>query len=146
MNHTEQQVRHPVSYGYGAVLFGAGWLLAALLSPDSKVVFITAGSVTLLYGLLSFRNDRITYDEQGITLYSLWGKSFSIGWDKIVCIDVADEPLISKRFVTGQVLRIRCNEQNGQNTYRFPYRYYTGIDAFLAFYQSLSAAAERSDS
>jgi len=135
-NRSNQQIKRSVTCLLGTLLFCAGCLLAALLSQEDGWVFVGAGLFALIYGLLAVRNDRVKYDGTGITLYSVWGKPFHKNWSDVMNVDVVEEPLISKQLFVGRVLRIICKEKNGvcTTTYRFPYRYYIGINDFLSFY------------
>lgn len=135
-NHCNQQIRRSVTCLLGTLMFCAGCLLAALLSQEDGWVFVGAALFALIYDLLAVRNDRVRYDDTGITLYSVWGKPFHKNWSDILNVDIVEEPLISKRLFVGRVLRIMCKEKNGAciTTYRFPYRDYIGINDFLSFY------------
>lgn len=135
MNQGKQQIRRPISYLYGTFLICAGCFFGAVLLQEDRWIFIGAALLALFHGLLSVRNDRLTYDEKGITLYSIWGKPFHKTWSDILSIDVVEEPLLSRRLFVGRVLRIKCMEKNGAAAMicRFPYRYYVGIDEFLSF-------------
>lgn len=132
------QIRISSSCLHGSFLFCIGCLVAVALFQEDRWIFIGLALLVLLHGLLSFRNDRITYDETGITMYSILGKPFKTSWSAILNIDVVEEPLISKQLFIGRVLRIKCKEKVGSSVtiYRFPYRYYIGIDDFLMFSKS----------
>ena len=88
----------------------------------------------VMYGVLTDRNDRMAYGDQGIILYTVWGKAIAYDWSRIIKVDTAVEQLRERRFVVGLVLRICVKERNGEmTTYRFPYKHYTGLNEFLAF-------------
>lgn len=134
-DQTKQQIKRSPSSLRETALFCGVCLFIAVLLPGDRWIILTASLFALLYGYLADCNDRVTYDETGITMYSVWGKPFKKSWNDILDIDVAEEPLISKQLFVGRVLRIRCKEKKGKTsvTYRFPYRYYIGIDDFLLF-------------
>ena len=87
-----------------------------------------------MYGFLTDRNDRMAYDDQGVILYTIWGKAMPYDWSRIIKVDTAVEQLPERRYTVGLVLRIYVKEHNGEMmTYRFPYKHYTGLNEFLAF-------------
>ena len=135
---TIHQICRPVSSLYEVFLFCTVCVLAALLSREGKFIYIIAVLIALPYGLLTVRNERLEYNESGITLFSIWGKPFNIDWCDVRNVVVVEEPLVSKRLFVGHVLKIQCFVKHSSSvvTYRFPYRYYIGIDEFLSFYSS----------
>lgn len=134
-----RQIRRSSKCLSDSFLFCIGCLFAAILIHDGRWIFVGVALIALINGFLTFRNDRVEYDIRGITLHSIWGKPFKISWNNVLNVDVIEEPLISKQFLVGRVLRITCVEGKHlrSNTYRFPYKYYIGIDGFLSFYAAL---------
>ena len=132
---TKNQIRRPPVYLIGAILLGGVFLLFAALSQADRWLFGGLGLFVLIYGFLTGRNDRVTYNESGITMYSILGKPFEKDWSTILDVDVVAEQLVSKRFFVGLVLHIKFLEGKGSSAkvYRFPYRDYIGIDDFLLF-------------
>lgn len=133
----ERQIRRPISCLYGTLAISSGVLILAVFSLPDALIYLLMALVVLPYGLLTFRNDRVSYDEAGITLYNLWGKPYQKRWKEICKIDVVEEPLISRHLATGRVLRIYCIEKRGTVAiYRYPYKFYICIDDFLSFVDS----------
>ena len=125
------------------LLFCAGCFLIAILTREDKMLFITIALLALCYSLLTVRNDRLTYNDTGITIYTLLGKTFFKPWSDILSVEICEEPLISRQLFIGRVMRIKCTEKKGPTpaVYRFPYRYYVGVDDFLSFYLAFSSEA-----
>ena len=138
MGQTDHQIRISPLCLYSSLLVSIGCFIAAGFCPSDRWIYIGVALLITFYGFLMSRNERVTYDEIGITMHSILGKSFKISWTSIISIDVVNEPLISKQFFIGRVLRIKCMEKEGSSAtiYRFPYRYYLGIDDFLSFSSS----------
>lgn len=131
----ERQICRSNTTLYSAVLFCAGIFIGGMLLGVDSVMRYIVIAITLVYGVLVYRNDRMSYDSDGITLYSVWGKPFYISWNNVLKIEIWDEPLISKQLFVGRVLRISLIENQGRKTTcRFPYQYYIGIEAFLSYY------------
>lgn len=133
-----QEIRRTKTSGlYGAFAVAACFLAVFLLSVCSSAsawLFLGGAALMVCCGLFIDRNDRVTYDENGITLYSIWGKPVLYRWTQIRNVDTAVEQLLSKQFLVGLVLRISITESTGRDTvYRFPFKYYSGIPNFLAF-------------
>ena len=98
------------------------------------MLFLVGAVYMVFYGIITDRNDRVAYDEQGVILYSIWGKPMPYHWSRVTKVDTAVEQLKDRRFIIGLVLRIHVKENNGKSTvYRFPFKYYTGLAEFLAF-------------
>ena len=116
------------------LLFSSVCLFGAMLIREDKVFYVAAALGVLCYSLLAARYDKLEYDDTGITQYSLLGKPFFEPWSNILCVEIREEPLISKQFLIGRVLRIECANRHSLTSYRFPYRYYTGIDDFYSFF------------
>lgn len=139
IDSNNRQIRRCSKCLSDAFLICIGCLFAAILIHDGRWIFVGAALMILTNGILTFRNDRLEYDKSGIVMYSIWGKPFKTSWDNVINVDVIEEPLVSKQLIIGRVLRITCVEGKHlrANTYRFPYKYYIGIDGFLSFYTSL---------
>ena len=137
-DQNNRQIRRSAACLRDSFLFGIGCILLIILSQDDCWIFVGAALLAQLYGFLTFKNDRVVYDETGITLYSIWGKPFVIRWNDVLDICVIEEPLISKQLFIGRVLHIKCVDGKRQSakSYRFPYQYYIGIDDFLSFVTS----------
>lgn len=81
-----------------------------------------------VYSIAIDRNARLENDDDGITMYTVWGKPILYRWSQIAKVDTA------RRFIVGLVLRIRVIESTGKETvYRLPFKHYTGLAEFLAF-------------
>ena len=138
MSQTDHQIRISPLCLYSSLLVSIGFLIAAGFCQSDRWIFILVALLGLFYVFLTARNDRVMYDEIGITMYSILGKPYKISWISILSIDVVEEPLISKKLLIGRVLRIKCiqKEVSSVTIYRFPYRYYLEIDDFLSFSSS----------
>lgn len=138
MGQTDHQIRISPLCLSSSLLVSIGCLITAGFCPSDRWIYIGVALLALSYGFLAYRNDRVMYDDVGITMYSILGKPYKIRWTSILSIDIVEEPLISKRLFMGRVLRIKCMEKAGSSImiYRFPYRYYIGIDDFLSFASS----------
>ena len=140
-NSGDLQIKRPKSCLYGSYLVGSAIFLGALLSKTDRVMWFCISLLVLLLGVLSFKNDRVEFDEVGITFFNIWGKPYSKTWDEVRNVEVLVEPLISRQYVVGPVLKIQCTDQKKNKyavtTYRFPYKYYIGIEGFLSFYQQI---------
>ena len=142
-NQNKQQIKLSTSCVCSMLLFCSGCFFVAVLSREDKMLFVAIACLALGYSLLAARNDRLAYDNTGITLYTLLGKCFHKPWSDILRVEICEEPLISKQLFIGRIMRITCTEKKGLTTviYRFPYRYYVGIDDFLSFYLVRSSEA-----
>lgn len=129
------EIRRTKTSGLYAAFAAAGCCLAAMVVFGSEGIHFFVGAVFMvIYGLTVDRNDRAAYDEQGMILYTIWGKPMPYHWSRITKVDTAVEQFRDRRFIIGPVLRICVKENNGKQTvYRFPFKYYTGIAEFLAF-------------
>lgn len=135
------QIKRPRSCLYGSYLIGSAILLGALLSKTDIFMCFCLSLLVVLLGILSFKNDRVEFDAAGITFFNIWGKPYSKTWDEVRNVEVLVEPLISRQYVVGPVLKIQCIDQKRNQysvtTHRFPYKYYIGIEEFLSFYHQI---------
>ena len=119
---------------YGGLAAAAGCLVAWIMFGREGMTFAVGAVFFVMYGFVIDRNDRMAYDDQGIILYTVWGKAIAYDWSRIVKVDTAVEQLPERRYNVGLVLRICFKERSGEmTTYRFPYKHYTGLNEFLAF-------------
>lgn len=119
---------------YGGLAAAAGCLVAWIIFGREGMTFAVGMVFFVMYGFVTDRNDRMAYDDQGIILYTVWGKAMPYDWSRIVKVDTAVEQLPERRYNVGLVLRICVKERSGEmTTYRFPYKHYTGLNEFLAF-------------
>ena len=119
---------------YGGLAAAAGCFVAWIIFGREDMTFAVGAVFFVMYGVLTDRNDRMVYDDQGIILYTVWGKAIGYDWSRIVKVDTAVEQLPERRFIVGLVLRICVKERSGETTtYRFPYKHYTGLNEFLAY-------------
>ena len=119
---------------YGGLTAAAGCLVAWIIFGREGMTFAVGAVFFAMYGVLTDRNDRMAYDDQGIILYTAWGKAMPYDWSRIVKVDTAVEQLPERRYNVGLVLRICVKERNGEmTTHRYPYKHYTGLNEFLVF-------------
>ncbi len=122
--HPSKTYRRDALVMLGLIAFFSLWELEGILT----VIVI---ALAAFYILQTLRNDRVDYDENGVTLYTIWGKPCFHPWNELK-IEASEEILVSRQLSMGHVLRI-CTPKE---THRFPYRHYTGIAAFLEFRES----------
>ena len=119
---------------YGGFAAAMCCVIAQLILGREGMMFSVGAVFFVMYGVLTDRNDRVTYDDHGIILYSVWGKAMAYDWSRIVKVDTAVEKLRERRFIVGLVLRICVMERSGEMTiHRYSYKHYTGLNEFLAF-------------
>ena len=110
-----------------------GMLLIGENDWGSTVFFLLAAAFFAGYGAVTDRHDRVDYNEDGVTLYTVWGRPILYRWNRLL-VDTAVERLPEKRLDVGPVLRIHVWEDTGKAVvYRYPFKYYTGLSEFLAF-------------
>lgn len=138
---SEPQIRQPISCLYGFCLLCSTFLAVALLFKADLFLCIGMSLFAILYGVLTYKNDRVTYNADGITFFTIWGKPYRKTWNEVHKVEIVIEPLISRQYMVGPVLKIQCLEQKRNRhaitTYRFPYKYYIGIEEFLSFYHQI---------
>lgn len=119
--------------GFAAAAVCLGMLLIGGHDGGSIGFFLLAAAFFAGYGVIMDRHDRADYDEDGITLYTVWGRPIPYRWNQIL-VDTAVEQLTDKRFIVGLVLRVHVWEDNGRTAvYRYPFKYYTGLAELLAY-------------
>lgn len=119
---------------YGAYASAACFLAALLIFGSEGVILLLGAASMFVYSIAIDRNARLEYDDDGITMYTVWGKPIPYRWSQIAKVDTAVEQLTDRRFIIGLVLRIRVIESTGKETvYRLPFKHYTGLAELLAF-------------
>ena len=103
----------------GGLAAAAGCLIAWIIFGREGMTFAVGTVFFLMYGFLTDRNDRMVYDDQGIILYTVWGKAMPYDWSRIIKVDTAVEQLRERRFIVGLVLRICVKERIVQRTRAF---------------------------
>ena len=131
----EAEIRRTKASGlYGAYASAACFLAALLIFGSEGVILLLGAASMFVYSIAIDRNARLEYDDDGITMYTVWGKPIPYRWSQIAKVDTAVEQLTDRRFIVGLVLRIRVIESTGKETvYRLPFKHYTGLAEFLAF-------------
>ena len=113
---------------YGAYASAACFLAALLIFGSEGATLLLGAASMFVYSIAIDRNARLENDDDGITMYTVWGKPILYRWSQISKVDTA------RRFIVGLVLQIRVIESTGKETvYRLPFKHYTGLAEFLAF-------------
>ena len=119
--------------GCAAAVVCLGMLLVGGYDGGSIGFFLLGAAFFAGYGIIMDRHDRVDYDGDGITLYTVWGRPILYRWNQLL-VDTAVERLPEKRLDVGPVLRVHVWEDCGKATvYRYPFKYYKGLAEFLAF-------------
>jgi len=75
-----------------------------------------------------FLNEKMIYDEKGITFNTMWNKKFFYSWDNVISLK---DTYIKKEQ---RILKIDYRDLNGKNAYMvFSFNAYTGVPRFLEF-------------
>lgn len=86
---------------YGGLTAAAGCLVAWIIFGREDMTFSVGMVFFLMYGFVTDRNDRMAYDDQGIILYTVWGKAMPYDWSRIIKVDTVVEQLRERRFIVG---------------------------------------------
>lgn len=113
----------------------------ALLSPffmeKSLILFAIVVPIFMFVVCLSYFNEKMIYDDDGITFINMLKRSEHFTWDKIVVEDTFESSHTMQRAPI-RVLNIRCTTAQGRIfRMRYPFNDYLGIQQFLFFYMQL---------
>lgn len=115
--------------------------MIALISPffmeKSLIVFAPVIPIFILNITLSYFNEKMIYDDDGITFINMWNRSEHVTWDKIVVEDTFESSHTMQRLPI-RVLNIRYTNARGRILcMRYQFNDYLGIEEFLFFYTQL---------
>lgn len=93
-----------------------------------------------VFSILNFYNEKMIYDEKGITFQNLFKKQYFYSWDKIVSVEdtYTDRPRrLGVDILKGRVLKIGFIDVNGKVAYMsYFYIHHIGIPRFLDYFLS----------
>lgn len=95
--------------------------------------------VAISYSVMTNKNERITYNPNGITIYSLWGTPYFVPKSHLKSIEMTRESRILKPHVTWVVLKIQyviiVKGKEVYQTQKFRQSSYIGLDRFMNYAQ-----------
>ena len=94
-----------------------------------------------VFSTLNFYNEKMIYDEKGITFQNLFKKQYFYSWDKIVSVEdtYTDRRVIyfGMDILKGRVLKVGFIDVNGKVAYMsYFYIHHIGIPRFLDYFLS----------
>ena len=116
----------------------------ALISPffmeKSLIVFAMVIPMFMLYISLSYFNEKMIYDDDGITFINMWNRSEHLTWNEVVVEDTFETSHTMRRFPV-RVVNIRYKNARGRMLcMRYQFNDYLGIEQFLLFYTHISSS------
>lgn len=91
--------------------------------------------IFFLLFILMYINEKMYYDDSGITLSNMLGHKFFIPWDDVIAVDNTFADPRFARGRSGRILRITYISKNGKTeNAEFDHTTQYGIYEFMAFY------------
>lgn len=121
-----------VAFVFLTVLFVA----LKILIDSPLYLLIIFGALAEGHIVLSYVNEKILFDETGLTVITFLGRSEHFAWDDVTVSDRNENTRMAGfRGVPVRVLELNVRSKNGR-TYclRYPFRKYIGVSRFINFY------------
>ena len=94
--------------------------------------------IFLLLFILMYINEKMYYDDSGITLSDMLGRKFFIPWDDVIAVENTIEDPILTRGRPGRILKITYIAKNGKTeSAKFDHTTQSGLYEFMVFYWCL---------
>ncbi|MGN0113914.1 MAG: hypothetical protein ACI396_01150 [Acutalibacteraceae bacterium] len=102
---------------------------------DHELFGIIFPAIFFLLFILMYTNEKMYYDDSGITLSNMLGRKFFISWNDVIAVEnTIDDPRLT-RGRPGIILKITYIAKNGKTeNAKFDHTYYSGLYEFMAFY------------
>ena len=102
---------------------------------DHELFGIIFPAIFFLLFILMYTNEKMYYDDSGITLSNMLGHKFFIPWDDVIAVDNTFADPRFARGRSGRILRITYISKNGKTeNAEFDHTTQYGIYEFMAFY------------
>lgn len=129
--------RQTNSYKKSMILLAAFELFFISKGEDFVFPFIVLPFMFVL-ATLDFRNEKMIYDEKGITFQNLFKKQYFYSWDKIVSVEdtYTDRRVyFGTDILKGRILKVGFIDVNGKVAFlSYYYIYHVGIPRFLDYF------------